>query len=360
MKILIDGAKIVTFREDKPVINEGYVFINKGIVVAVGEGPPPPEYEFAEYVIDGRGRVVMPGFVLGIPDLLQLPFRYISRCSRNPRECIESVSKDELRALIEVSLTILSFGGATSIVALANTDYVDVVAKAVSKCWVRTRLLFKNRDELCEGVRTATKSIVDQDAIPKGILSFGVLSKGTVDVSQDELRSLNAFAYVDSCNDDVARKLQDRLTCINTSSELCTRKVVVDAIELWRGEEGIAFTNPRLSHPRSYIQMLRFNGLSPKEITRVLSSANPWSLNIGVPRIVEGATADIIILNFREPPHGPTIFDDEGLYELICDNMYSVETVIVAGDLVVDRFEPLMIGRKEFETVKRVRSELIR
>jgi len=358
MRILIDGAKVLTFREDKPLINEGYIYINKGVIAAVGEGPPPPEYEFAEYIIDGRGRIVLPGFALGIPNILQAPFRYISKCSRNPKECLNTLSKDEIRSLLEVYLTTLSFEGVTSVVAIADIDYIDVIAKAVSKSWIRTRLLLKDREELYEGVRTASKNVADQDAIPRGILSFGIISRDRIDIDQAELKSLNAFAYIDSCSTEVAEKLGERLVCINTFSTSCERRIVMDVIEMWRGDEGITFSDPRLTYPKNYVRMLRYNGLGSRDIVRIIASINPRSLGIGIHKLAEGAPADLIILNYCEPPYGPLIFDNDGLYDLVCDGMYAVETVIVGGDLVIDRFESLMIGKKEFETVKRIQIEL--
>ncbi len=358
MKILIQDARILTFRVDKPVIERGYIYLNKGRIEAIGEGPPPPEYEFAEYIIDGRGRVVMPGFVLGIGSIEGLSLAYVSKCSSNARECLSSLSKDEIKALIETTLTLLSFKGATSIVAtVLDADNVDVIAKAVSEAWIRTRLLFPEVQSLKEGVKVASRSVVDQEALPRGIISFGLIGKSGTEITLDELRSLDAYAYINACRSDDVKRLSDRIVCINSSIDI-GRNIVIDSIEMWRGSEAIGFTDPKMMNPQKFLSILSSQGFNPKDVVKILANLNPRGFAIGISELVEGNPADLIILNFREPPYGPRIFDVEGLYELICDGLYGVETVLVSGELVVDRFEPLMVGKKTFDIVLRLREEL--
>ncbi len=358
MKILIEDAKIITHRKDKPIIDKGYIYINKGVIAAVGEGPPPPEYEFAEYIIDGKGRVVMPGFVVGMPSIMRMSLAYVTKCRENISECLSVLTKDEIKAIVETTATLLAYSGVTSlIVRIENSELTDAIAKAVSEAWIRVRIVFGNEDDLREGVKVAARNVVDQEAIPKGILSFGVFGRHTVSISIDELRSLDAFAYIDSCNEDAAKSLEDRVICIN-SSILTAKRVVIDTIEMWKGDSGLGFTNPKFVNPHNFLTMLKLQGIEAIEGVKTLSHLNPKYFSIGLSEIREGAPADLIILNFREPPYGPMIFDTLGLYELICDGLYGVETVIIGGELVIDRFEPLMVGKKVFNVVLRVNEDL--
>ncbi len=358
MKILIEDAIVLTFRRDKPVIDRGYVYINKGVIASVGEGSPPPEYEFAEYIIDGKDRVVMPGFAVGIASLEESMLVYVSKCRKNTRDCIELLSKDELKALIETVLTLLAYRGATSVVVyVGDVDFAGLVAKAVSEAWIRTRLVFRSVDALRDGVRAATRNVVDQEAIPRGILSFGISANEKIPISVDELRTLDAYAYVDRCA-SVPKEEAERVICIN-SSVAARHKVVVDSVEMWKGEEGIGFSDPTLLNPQRVLQELRYQGFRAEDIIRILSNLNPYGFNIGNYEIVEGAPADLIIANFREPPYGPMLFDHGGLYELLSAGLFAVETAIISGEPVIDRFEPLMIGRKVFSVVAKIREELL-
>ena len=77
--ILIKDASIIV----KPgkSIRKGFVYINKGKIVEVGEGEVPPEYEFANYVIEGKGRIVLPGIICPLTSLSAYPSRFGGVCA---------------------------------------------------------------------------------------------------------------------------------------------------------------------------------------------------------------------------------------------------------------------------------------
>ena len=64
MSILITNATVVTVDETHRVIENGAVYVEKDRIAAVGDAQALGEqYSMAETVVDGSGKVVMPGFV---------------------------------------------------------------------------------------------------------------------------------------------------------------------------------------------------------------------------------------------------------------------------------------------------------
>ena len=64
MSILITNATVVTVDETYRVIENGAVYVEKDRIAAVGDAHVLGEqYSNAETVVDGEGKVVLPGFV---------------------------------------------------------------------------------------------------------------------------------------------------------------------------------------------------------------------------------------------------------------------------------------------------------
>ena len=77
VKVLISNATILTMSTRKDlVIGKGYIFINNGVIESIGEGKPPPEYQYPELLINGEGRIVCPGFSSAFTSVTLYPLRY--------------------------------------------------------------------------------------------------------------------------------------------------------------------------------------------------------------------------------------------------------------------------------------------
>ena len=64
MSILITNATVITVDETDRVIENGAVYVEKDRIAAVGDARVLGEqYSMAETVVDGEGKVVLPGFV---------------------------------------------------------------------------------------------------------------------------------------------------------------------------------------------------------------------------------------------------------------------------------------------------------
>jgi 5-methylthioadenosine/S-adenosylhomocysteine deaminase len=73
--LLVHGGAIVTVDDAFTVHDPGWVYINGGVIEAVGSGAPPEARLRAETVIDATGMAVMPGMVNAHTHLFQTFFR---------------------------------------------------------------------------------------------------------------------------------------------------------------------------------------------------------------------------------------------------------------------------------------------
>ncbi len=358
MKILIENATIVTLRESEPIIEQGYIYINKGVIASLGKGPPPPELELAEYVIDGRGRVVLPGFVIGVGDILEYVFRFydVERC-----RLIEVLSKGEIQALLEVALTSLAMRGATSLVTITKEEHFKYLPRAVSTSWIRTRIVIEGVEHLDEALRHVQREVSEQDAIAKGIVSIGVRYDGCDASTLERIEASSSYAYV--CKGDPLqirkiieeRKLR-RVILINPAQALDLRSVFTNG-RIVKGH-GVGFEDPTKLSPHLFLYEV-YNKLgSYIETIEAAIKWNAQNFDIGIASIVEGVPADIVIYSYREPPSGPIPMSTNGLFKAIVLGELKVDTVIIGGDVVVDNGEPLMVGRATFKKAMNVVEEL--
>jgi len=363
LKILIENATIITMDRSRLVIDRGYIYINKGVIAAVGEGDPPPELEFAEYIIDGRGRIVMPAFTIGACDILTYTFRYMGR---DVKEIISSLSKSDLVSLLEVSLMSLAMRGVGSILSFVEfSDFLDQVVKAVSETWIRVRFcLSEDAKTAIANVRNALKNVSDPEAVPKGIVSFSLRRINAVNREDRELADeFGSPIYVERPNQDTISQIpHDRLVLVNTPTLEGFRRVVVDDIRnLWRPGVGICTVNPKGFTPYYIMRLILEVAGSPIDAVAALTIWNASNIALGVGRISEGVVADIVMLNYREPPIGPIPMNTDSLFEAIAYGDYAVETLIVGGEIVIDRGQPLTVGdatyKKALATVQQIMSK---
>jgi len=364
MKILIENATIVTMNSQKPIIMNGYIYIDKGKVIAVGEGVPPPELELADYVIEGSGRVVIPGFVMGLGDILMYAFRYIVREDENKlREMLRVLTKDEVVSILEVALTSLAMHGVTSIVSMVmDCEVLPLIARAVSETWVRTRSVLRNIDPQDYGtfVHLALRNVAEPDAVSKEIVTFGYYTELRRDLStvKGALESIEGTIYLTLDRlEHIPTRVLEKAVCLNcpdTVTQVLTRNAIVNDFKLWKAGWAFVFTKAKYLNPRIYLHEVSRHIIEAHDRLALITTWNSKNLRLGMDTIEVGKSADIVILNFREPPGGPLPADVSGIVEAIADGDYVVETVIVGGEVVIDRGEPLMVGASLFKRVAKI------
>jgi cytosine/adenosine deaminase-related metal-dependent hydrolase len=206
MKILIEGPSIIAMNRQKPFIRRGYIYIDRGVTVAYNEGAPPPEFEFAEYVVNEKFAVALPGFAVGIGNILEYLFQFDIN-SKNLANSLSKLSRSELEALIEVVLASLTCSGVTSVISLITNleeKIVSSLAIAASDAWTRLRILLPlsllgSLQELESIVKSVARSVKDSEALSRGIVSLGLFigNEGELNkFSSEWIDTINKAGYL--------------------------------------------------------------------------------------------------------------------------------------------------------------------
>lgn len=365
MKILIKDSSILTMDDKKWFIGRGYIYVDQGRIVAVGEDEPQPEFEFADYIIDDRFAVVLPGFTVGLGNIIDYFFRFTEK-PVDAKMVSETLSKSDLNALIEVTLASLTASGATSIATLLNSfdlRVVSAIVSAASSSWIRTRVVLLDSgidlNTLESDIRSALKSSRDPEAVTKNIVSFGLFIRS--ESTARMLSSITDFAisiYIDSRAQlkpyEISQDLESRNVVAVDPVDTHT-KCIFSEVELWRDGCGISPYNPTLLNPRKLLrEVYRATNSAEGSIT-ILSSLNPINHNLGSGFVRENAVADVITIDFSEPPYGPIPMSRRAVANEIVNSNFLVKTAIVGGEVVLDGGVLLTVGR---ESVRRVQNIL--
>ncbi len=371
MKILIRDSSILTMDSKKPFIGKGYIYIDQGKIVALGDGEPQPELEFADYIINDRFIATLPGFTVGIGDIIKYFFRFIE--AKNIKEIIEMLSKSDLYALVEVVLTSLTANGATSIITLLyNPDpkILSAIVAAASSSWIRTRIMilldgFKDSSSIENEIRNALKSSKDPEAITKNIVSFGlyVIDEKSIKKMIDIVNSIDVFVYTDATIQQKLHRvfpdIENRKYIIINPTNPHTRCIFSDAAS-WRYNCGISPYDSMLLNPKKLLQETYRVIDNAEESVLIVSSYNSINHIISPGIIKENSIADIIILDFGEPPYGPIPMTRNAIISEIIDSNFIVKTAIIGGEIVLDNGVLLTISRESIKKAQSIVEDFIK
>ncbi|MEM4788628.1 MAG: hypothetical protein QXV06_02405 [Ignisphaera sp.] len=370
MKILIDNVAIYTANPSKKFISRGYLYVDKGLITAVGEGEPPPELEFADYIIEGKYSIVIPGFVVGIGNIIDYIFRF-KALTKNKYEILSTLTINDVQTLLSIALASLTLNGVTSIITYVspiNHKILTGLALAANECWIRVRMLIPVEDmdtnDVEDIIRNVLKSVKEPEAITKGVISFGFYLRKNINKDVIELaKSLNARLYIDDTlvvNDLVQQNPRDFMVLTQTEIKEITKieRISVTSATLWKKGRGFIAFDPLNLHPRVLITSLNKVLEDPRTIVDILCHYNPVNLDIGNKSIEGGNVADIIILDYSKPPVGPIPISEIDIVDEISIANYMVETSLIAGELTVDQGLTLNIGDKHVRKAQAILDSL--
>ena len=321
--VLFKGGTVV---EEPGKSYLGYVYANKGKIVAVGKGEPPDEYAFATYMIDGRGRILTPGLVCPLTSLTKHPSRFGGK---------EAESDEELYYAALMALQDLLLSGFTTVGTVEHK--VDPVARAIAQSGIRAVIFV---DASKEGWKDQLRILLNrwqgyEERIYAGIAALE--------------------------ENEEAERLAEELNL-----PLVSRKkgIVVKEVEGLSKERGIVtlerggkrtygFVGSKTTSPLNVVRALYYTGLKPVEALRAITTDAAEVLGIsGIAKLKPGYHADMVVWDVSEPP-GWTAGKGEP-EEIILSANPKVEAVIAAGEVVVDISQMLTIGAKDVKKARRL------
>jgi hypothetical protein len=373
MKILIEGPSIIAMNRQKPFIRRGYIYIDRGVTVAYNEGAPPPEFEFAEYVVNEKFAVALPGFAVGIGNILEYLFQFDIN-SKNLANSLSKLSRSELEALIEVVLASLTCSGVTSVISLITNleeKIVSSLAIAASDAWTRLRILLPlsllgSLQELESIVKSVARSVKDSEALSRGIVSLGLFIGNEGELNKfssewiDTINKAGIYAYVPT---EIYRRRYKELANAKNIVLLDPEEPTVPCLytmpALWKPPCGFISSDISLLNPRKLLPILHNieNGDIYTPIY-ILSHFNPLNNKIGMHSINEGMRTDIVIISFKEPPYGPIPISEYSILKALSNAFYNVKTVLIDGEVVVDNSLHLNVGEEKVRKVRALIEEI--
>ncbi|UXD22392.1 hypothetical protein IPA_04270 [Ignicoccus pacificus DSM 13166] len=325
--VLISNATIV-LEPGKYV--KGYLYLNKGIIAALGEGEVPEEYSYAMYLIDGKNRIVTPGLICPLISISSYPSRFGGK---------EAESIEELYYAAQMAIQDLLLSGVTAIGTVE--DVVDPIARAIANSGIRGVIFV---DSSKEGWKKQLDILLNRWHGYENRIYAGIYdTEGNEEaVKIAKKYNLPIISPLDGF------KIEE---VSGMSKERGIIKISKDDIVSYGFTKGSKTTNPF-----NIMRTLYYMGQDPISVFKSFTVNAAGILGLkGVGKIKLGFYADIAIFDVSEPP-GWTA--GKGLPEevLLATNP-RVETVIVGGEVVVDSFQPLTIGSKDVRRARKLFGE---
>ncbi len=304
----------------------GYVYSDKGKIVAVGEGEPPDEYAFATYMIDGRGRILTPGFICPLTSLTQHPSRFGGK---------EAQTDEELFYAALMGLQDLLLSGFTTVGTIERK--VDPVARAIAQSGIRAVIFV---DASYEGWKDQLKILLNRWVGYEERIYAGIAALEGNEEAERIAEELNI--PIISPNRGIRVKEIEKL-----SKE---RGIVV----LERaGKRTYGFIGSKTTSPLNVVRALYYTGMKPVDALKAITVDAAEVLGLErVAKLKPGYHADMVVWDVSEPP-GWTAGKGEP-EEIILSANPKVEAVIAAGEVVVDISQMLTIGAKDVKKARRL------
>ena len=302
---------------------EGYVYMNKGKIVKVDKGEVPQEFSFATYLINGKGRIITPGFICPLTQLSKYPSRYGGK---------EAETSKEIYRATQMALQDLLLSGFTAVGTIESK--VDPVARAIADSGIRAIIFVDSR---AEGWKEELQLLLNRWHGHEERIFAGIAALEENEEAEELAKRFNLPLI----------KKED----IKEVEGIAKERGIV-TIEKG-GKRTYGFIDSKTTSPLNVVRSLYYMGMSPVEALKALTvnAAEILGLN-KVGKIKEGYYADVVVWDASEPP-GWTAGHGEP-EEIILASNPKVESVIVAGEVLVDISEMLTIGRKDVKEAKRL------
>ncbi len=352
VRVLITNATVVTLsRKHDLVINNGYVFINDGVIKAVGSGEVPEELQYPELLISGKGRLVIPGVSSGHTKVTTYPLRHIlpSLSREQVNDYLSTLSRSDVYYSAMLAFTDLLNRGVTSM--MISDIYLDDVARAAHDVGIPVVLASPINTDLRDYDPYHELKLIMQrwhgrvENVVGAISVHGNLNEG---VDLEEFPECKVFV-VGADNFESLRKFdRSRVVVVDPINEPPSDLAVIrtyNTLKSWKPFQGFGIGD---NITYDVFDMLRFLFRSGSNSLDLLYSATSATSHIigfdDMNCIEEGKRANLIIYNFREPPAWPLIPSVEAIANAVVGGQLRVESVIVGDNVLVDSGEVLSVG----------------
>ncbi|BFH73637.1 amidohydrolase family protein [Sulfurisphaera javensis] len=367
MKSIIRAG--IALGADNP-LKKVYVGINEGKIEVISN-EEPAGYEDAELDIGGWDRLLSPGFISIHTFITLYPFRYrIFYGKTNANDLLSVISNNDVYHLATLgAYHLLRFGVTTTVF---SDKYSDIVARAIANVglkpiiaipvgcnnspddWEKEFKAMYNRWSYSGGNNVILK-VCEHDLAREVFdlakeYNVAVLVERTVNFSQFRKEDLpkTVIGLGGGSRLDLNYIKKYGLYLAFTPSFEVSRfplseykpSLALDLVPSFDIRQEMAFASTRLM-------------LSPEEAFRSVTLWGHQQLGLNSGYLGVEGIADLVLYEYREPPAFP--LDAFSPYESLIYSGYSVETVFVNGESVLDGGVPLNVGLKDVEEgLKRV------
>lgn len=372
VKILITNATIVTMSiKTDLVIRDGYLYIDGGVIKALGSGKVPEEYQYAEYLIDGKGRIVIPGLASGLTLITPYIIRYEVTNLEDPKikDLISVMSRDDVYYTSILAFTEMVKRGITA--SLVVDTYLDSVARAANEVGIRVVLapgidcLFTQDDAV-----HSLKLIMNRyhGKVPNVSGGIAVCKENSISEAIELANNygIRPFLLGVKFDENTMKKYTiGGVSLINSVPEVLTNNLKTIYTEgflnMWKAPSGIGL-GVRASY--NINDLMKRLLLMNVDIFDVLASGTIWgyeALGLSFSNAIEvNKPCDVVILNASEPPGWPVPRKVESLFKAVVEGTIPVETVIIADNIVIDCGETVTVGSDIIRKATNKLSDLIK
>jgi len=366
VKILITNATILTLStKHELVIDNGYVFIDGGVIKAVGSGEVPEELQYPELLISGKGRLVAPGFSSGYTRVSTYPLRYVlkSLTEDRVREYLSTLSRADVYYSAILSFTDLLLKGVTTL--MISDIYLDDIARAAHEVGLFT-ILASPIDINVDGYDPyhELKLIMQRWHGRVDEVKGAIITQEGSDEVVNLYESYRCKVFIKDlknleCLNKVVSKVGlDNIVAVDPTEVLNELKIIrtYTTLNSWKPFQGLGIGDEpfyNLIDVLKNLLRLRHNGLDI-----LFSATNSTTSIIGLDDmncIEVGKRANIVIYNLTGPPGWPLLNSVDAIVNAIIYGNPVIESVIVGDNVLLDGNEVLNIG---VDLIKKATSRL--
>jgi len=355
VKVLIDGASVLTVDRGVSYISTGYLYIENGFIKSLGVGQASEELLYPELLLGGAGRLVTKGFASGFTVLSLYPLRYGLEDIDwfLMRELARAIKRADMYFISLLSLAELASKGVTEV--LVVDAYLDEVARASRDVGINVTLApplncgLDDQQQLNELRLLLGRWHERVEGVKIGISVCRELKEDHVTLAKEA--SLPIYA-LELEKEPPKSAEKTKIVAVNPVLNMDFPAIYYGRmLRSWKGGGGVGIgIRPSYSVREVVKEILWSQNADPADV--FLSGTKTTSELISQQEnstLREGSRSSIVIYNLSEPPGWPLPRSLHSAIRAVLEGDAPIETVIVGDDIVLDREGILTVGYELFK-----------